>query len=128
MALVGARIVQGTDAAPIENGTIIVRNGRIEAVGPSATTKVPAGLRTIDAKGKTVIAGLWDMHAHSSQTDWAFPYLAGGVTTIRDMGGENEFLVPFRNAINAGTVLATCLPALSAAIDCGAWSLIGELT
>ncbi|MBP6717036.1 MAG: amidohydrolase family protein, partial [Acidobacteria bacterium] len=41
-----------------------------------------------------------------SQTDWAFPYLAGGVTTMRDLGGENEFLVPFRNAIAQGKVLA----------------------
>jgi len=105
-AVVGARIVQGTDAAPIENGTIVVRNGRIETVGESTTVKVPAGVRTIDAKGKTIIPGLWDMHAHSSQTDWAFPYLAGGVTTIRDMGGESEFLVPYRNAISADTVLA----------------------
>jgi imidazolonepropionase-like amidohydrolase len=68
--------------------------------------KIPAGTPVVDAKGKTIIPGLWDMHAHSSQTDWAFPYLAGGVTTIRDMGGENEFLVPYRNAIAAGEVLA----------------------
>jgi imidazolonepropionase-like amidohydrolase len=105
-ALTGARVVQGTDDAAIEDGVIVIRNGRIAAVGPASMTKVPSGVRVFDAKGKTIIPGLWDMHAHSSQTDWAFPYLAEGVTTIRDMGGENEFLVPFRNAINAGTVLA----------------------
>ncbi len=125
-ALVGARIVQGTDAAPIEDGTVVIRNGRIENVGPSATTKVPAGMRTIDAKGKTIIPGLWDMHAHSSQTDWAFPYLAGGVTTIRDMGGENEFLVPYRNAIKAGTVLAPRL-LLAGLVDAPGLGAFGHL-
>jgi imidazolonepropionase-like amidohydrolase len=104
-AVTGARIVEGTETAPIDDGTIIVRNGRIAAIGPSASTRIPAGMRRIDAKGKTIIPGLWDMHAHASQVDWAFPYLAGGVTTIRDMGGENEFLVPFRDAIASGKAL-----------------------
>jgi imidazolonepropionase-like amidohydrolase len=105
-ALTHARIVQGTDAPPIEDGTIVVRDGRIAAVGTAASVQVPPGVPATNLTGKTIIPGLWDMHAHASQTDWAFPYLAGGVTTIRDMGGENEFLVPFRNAIETGRVLA----------------------
>ena len=104
-ALVGARIVQATDAPPIERGTILVRDGRISAVGPQASTTVPAGVPRIDVTGKTVIPGLWDSHAHASQVDWAPVYLASGVTTIRDMGGEEAFLVAIRDAIASGAAL-----------------------
>ena len=45
--------------------------------------------------------GFWDMHAHASQIEWAPAYLAAGVTTIRDMGGERAFLVAFRDALAA---------------------------
>lgn len=105
-ALTGARIITGTEAPPIEDGVLVIRDGRIADVGTRVSVKIPAGMAVVDAKGKTITAGLWDSHAHSSQTDWAFPYLAGGVTTIRDLGGENEFLVPYRDAINAKKVLA----------------------
>jgi len=104
-ALVNARVVQGTAAPPIENGTIVIRDGRIVAVGPAATTPVPAGVRRVDATGTTVLPGLWDMHAHASQVDWAPVYLASGVTTIRDLGGDNEFLVAIRSAIRSGSAV-----------------------
>jgi imidazolonepropionase-like amidohydrolase len=100
-ALVGATIIDGTDRKPIERGTIIVRDGRIAAVGPSSTTLV-TGLPTVDATGKTIVPGLWDMHAHAAQIDWAPVYLASGVTTIRDMGGEMAFLSAVRDAIASG--------------------------
>jgi imidazolonepropionase-like amidohydrolase len=104
-ALVGGRVIQGTGQEPIESGTIVVRDGRIVAVGPRASTPVPPGVRAIDVTGKSVIAGLWDSHAHASQTDWAPVYLASGVTTIRDLGGEEPFLVAIRDAIASGAAL-----------------------
>lgn len=105
-AVFGVRVITGTAAPPIDGAVILIRDGRIEAVGPRAEIAIPKSTPVVYLSGHTVISGLWDMHAHSSQIDWAFPYLAGGVTTIRDMGGENEFLVPYRDAINAGKVLA----------------------
>jgi imidazolonepropionase-like amidohydrolase len=104
-ALVGGRVIQGTEQPPIERGTIIVRDGRIAAVGSQTSTPVPSGVPTIDVTGKSVIAGLWDSHAHASQTDWAPVYLASGVTTIRDMGGEEPFLIAMRDAIASGAAL-----------------------
>jgi imidazolonepropionase-like amidohydrolase len=104
-ALVGARIITGTGQPPIESGTIFVRDGRIAAVGPQGSTPVPAGVRGIDVTGKSVIAGLWDSHAHAAQTDWAPVYLASGVTTIRDLGGEEPFLIAMRDAIASGAAL-----------------------
>ena len=104
-ALVGARVIAGTNAPALENATVVVRAGRISAVGPTASTTVPRGMPIVDARGKTVIPGLWDMHAHASQVDWAPAYLASGVTTIRDMGGEEGFLVAIRDAIRSGKAL-----------------------
>ncbi len=104
-ALVGATVVTGADAVPISNATIVVRDNRIATVGPSASTPVPSGVPSVDAKGMTIVPGLWDMHAHAGQTDWAPAYLASGVTTIRDMGGEEAFLVAIRDAIDSGKAL-----------------------
>ncbi|MEZ5317147.1 MAG: amidohydrolase family protein [Vicinamibacterales bacterium] len=98
-ALVGARVIDGTGAAPIEDAVLVVRDGRIAAVGARGTTPVPAGLRTVDARGATIVPGLWDMHAHASQIEWAGAYLGAGVTAARDMGGEFGFLTAFRDAL-----------------------------
>lgn len=104
-ALVGARIVSGTMRPPIDGGTVLIRDGRIEAVGAEQGVVIPAGVRTIDARGKTIIPGLWDMHAHVALPEWGPEYLGVGVTTARDMGGERRFLVAFRDAIATGRVL-----------------------
>lgn len=104
-ALVGGTVITGTNAPPIDNATVVVRDGSIVAVGPSASTTVPRGVATVDVHGKFITAGLWDMHAHAGQTDWSLPYLAGGVTTIRDMGGEDALLVPYRDAVASGRAL-----------------------
>ncbi len=104
-ALTGATVVTGTDAAPIPNATIVIRDNRIAAVGPAASTPVPNGVPVTDAKGMTIVPGLWDMHAHAGQTDWAPVYLASGVTSIRDMGGEEQFLVAIRDAIDSGKAM-----------------------
>ena len=104
-ALVGAKIIDGTTNAPVQNGTVVVRDGKIAAIGPSGTVEIPRGAKTIDVRGKTIIPGLWDMHAHVALPEWGFAYLRAGVTTIRDMGGEKTFLTSFRDAIATGRVL-----------------------
>ena len=97
-AIVGARLVDPARDAPIVDGTIVVADGRIAAVGPRATTPLPAGVRTFDARGLSVVPGLWDLHAHAAQVEWGPAYLAAGVTTARDMGGEAAFLTAMRDA------------------------------
>lgn len=98
-ALVGATIVDGTGRAPTADGVLLVRDGRIAAVGPRGRITIPAGVPVVDAAGKTVIPGLWDMHTHVTQVEWAPVYLAAGVTTARDMGNEFDFITAFRDAI-----------------------------
>ena len=54
------------------------------------------------AAGKTVMPGLWDMHAHFEQVEWGPIYLAAGVTTVRDVGNELEFIAAVRDAVASG--------------------------
>ncbi len=105
VALVGATLIDGTGAAPVSDATVVVSDGRIVAAGPRATTPVPRGARRIDVAGKTIMPGLWDMHTHVMQMEWAAVYLAAGVTTVRDMGNNLYFIVPFRDAIAAHRTL-----------------------
>jgi len=104
-AIVGARIVDGTTRPPLENGVVLVREGRIAAVGPRQNVTLQASVRTIDARGKTIMPGLWDMHAHVALPEWGPAYLGVGVTAARDMGGEKSFLIAFRDAIASRRVL-----------------------
>lgn len=87
---------------PLANGTIVVIDGRIAGVGPARDVKVPADATVVNAAGKTIIPGLWDMHAHFEQVEWGPIYLASGVTTIRDVGNELEFVTSVRDAVAAG--------------------------
>jgi imidazolonepropionase-like amidohydrolase len=97
-ALVGGRLIDGTSAAPVNDATVLVRHGRIVAAGPRANVAVPSGVPTVDVAGKSILPGLWDMHAHVGQPEWGPAYLAEGVTTIRDMGGYMGILLALRDA------------------------------
>ena len=102
VALVGATLIDGSGRAAIPDATVIVADGQIVAAGPSATVKVPFDTRTFDVRGKTIVPGLWDMHAHLHQIEWVPVYIAAGVTSVRDMGNELPFVVSLRNAVDSG--------------------------
>ena len=98
-ALVGGNLVDGLSDVTQEDMTLIITDGRISKIGKRSEVAIPEGAEVIDVAGKTLIPGLWDMHAHSNQVQWAPAYLAGGVTTIRDNGNELEFATSFRDAV-----------------------------
>jgi imidazolonepropionase-like amidohydrolase len=64
LALTGARVINGTGAQPLEQATIVIANGRIEAVG--AKVKIPAGATRVDMSGKTIMPGIINAHGHLS--------------------------------------------------------------
>ena len=64
VALIGARVISGTGAAPIENATIIMAQGRISAVGPVASVTIPPGATRVNMAGKTILPGLISAHSH----------------------------------------------------------------
>jgi imidazolonepropionase-like amidohydrolase len=104
-AFTGATLIDGTGAAPIANATVVTRDGKILAAGPSDKVKVPSDVQRIDVAGKYIIPGLWDMHAHYEQVEWGPIYLAAGVTTVRDVGNEFDFITAVRDAVNSGAAL-----------------------
>jgi imidazolonepropionase-like amidohydrolase len=85
-AFVGARIVGAGSA--VEKATLIVRNGRIDAVGTDV--KVPAGMPQVDLTGKTIIPGLINAHAHVGDLSQLDLYARYGVTAVFSLGGEKE--------------------------------------
>ena len=92
--------------------TVVVRDGRITAVGPTASVRVPTEAQRIDGKGKFLMPGLAEMHAHVQgpnappelNRDIMFLYIANGVTTIRAMLGAPNQLV-LRDQLKKGEVL-----------------------
>jgi imidazolonepropionase-like amidohydrolase len=87
---------------PLANSTVVVIDGRITSVGPSNRVAVPQGATVVNAAGKTIIPGLWDAHAHFEQVEWGPIYLASGITTVRDVGNELEFVASVRDAVASG--------------------------
>src|SRR4029077_16409804 len=102
LAIVGGTLIDGTGSAPVADSAIVIEKGRIVSAGPRSEAKIPRGATKIDARGKTILPGLWDMHAHFEQVEWGPIYLAAGVTTVRDCGNEFEFLISVRDAIQNG--------------------------
>ncbi|HEY9232142.1 MAG TPA: amidohydrolase, partial [Blastocatellia bacterium] len=101
-AFTGATLIDGTGSAPIADSVVVIEGDRITAAGPRATIKIPPKATVIDMRGKTLLPGLWDMHAHYEQVEWGPIYLAAGVTTVRDVGNEFEFITAVRDAIYWG--------------------------
>jgi imidazolonepropionase-like amidohydrolase len=102
IALIGGTVIDGSGAKPIPDAVVVLRQSRIVAVGSRRTTAIPRDATRIELSGKYLVPGLWDMHAHYSQVDWGPAYLGAGVTTVRDVGNEFEFIKAVRSAISSG--------------------------
>jgi hypothetical protein len=91
-AITSVTVLTMTSDRPIRNATVVVRDGRISAVGPAGSTPVPADARRIDGRGMFLMPGLVDMHAHLFADEYAPEsaataelglYLALGTTSAR---------------------------------------------
>ena len=92
LAITGATLEDSTGAAAIPDSVILIENGVIKAVGARGKVRIPKDTKVLDATGKYAIPGLWDMHAHYEQVEWGPIYLAAGVTSVRDVGNEFDFI------------------------------------
>jgi imidazolonepropionase-like amidohydrolase len=117
VALTGARIVTMADKAGgiIDNGVIVITGDRITAIGKASSVTIPAGAKTIDVAGKTIIPGLVDAHAHGPQGDdelipqqnWSsIANLAFGTTTIHDPSSRAAEIFVAAEMQRAGKILA----------------------
>ena len=125
VAFVHAAVVPMDRERVLPDQTVVVVDGRIAALGPAATVKVPAGAVRVEARGRYLLPALSDMHVHvegeswnallsaeakaASKTvpfeDFLFPYVANGVTTVQVLSGTHE-LLPVRGRIAEGSMLA----------------------
>lgn len=101
-AITNVRVIDGTGAPARPNQTIVVRDGRIESIGSTAATTIPAGVQVIDGTGKSVMPGMVMVHEHffyptgpgvygNLAESFSRLYLAGGVTAMRTGGNMNGF-------------------------------------
>lgn len=124
VALTHVRVIDGTGAPPLENSTVVLSNGRIQAIGSAPATPVPRGAQVLDLTGYSIIPGLVGMHDHmfyggvknvlgssgfaESEMGFSFPrlYLASGVTTIRTAGAIDPSAdLRLKDQIDAGWVV-----------------------
>jgi enamidase len=117
VALTNAKIIDGTGAPARTGQTVVIRDGRIAAVGATGSVQVPTGAHVVDMSGHTIIPGLVGLHNHSyytggngraAQLSFSGPrlYLASGVTTIRTTGARSPYEeLNLRDEIEAGTVV-----------------------
>lgn len=113
-AFIGARIIDGAGKVAVENGSLVVRDGRVESVGPASEVKPPTGAQTINMAGKFIIPGLISAHVHVSDVQGLRPpaytdentlrqlgvFARYGVTTVLSLGGEKEPAFKLRDAQN----------------------------
>ncbi len=112
VALTHVRVVDGTGAPARDDQTVVLAGGRIQAVGPRASTPVPAGARALDLRGHTVIPGLVSLHEHT--------YLGGlGVTLPMNAGAHLYLALGVTTAMTAGSQLPHQELALKRRIDTG---------
>ena len=116
LALTHVLLIDGTGSAPKPDQTIVIRAGKIAAVGPAGSVQVPAGARTMDLNGSTLIPGLIGMHDHlfytaaggrAVQMSYTGPrlYLGSGVTTIRTTGSRSPYAeINLKDVVNHGFV------------------------
>ena len=122
VALTNVRVIDGTGAPARDGQTIVLKGGIIQSVGDGASAKIPAGARTMDLAGRTVMPGYVMLHEHLfypsgggaiyNEQGYSFPrlYLAGGVTTMRTAGNMAGYAdLNIRKAIDAGRMLGPAI-------------------
>lgn len=114
VALKGARIITMKGNQVIEEGTILIENNKIKAVGKTEEITVPAEAKIVDVTGKTIMPGMVDVHAHlrtspdgiSPQQDWSYlANLSFGVTTSHDPSSNTEMVFSQSEMLKAGRMV-----------------------
>ena len=114
LAITHAAVIDPAAGSLWMDQTVVIAGGRIQRVVPSANYRPEKGARIIEARGKFLIPGLWDMHVHiagiSADPNWSknviLPLLiAQGITGVRDMGGDLSVLRAWKLDIEAGKLL-----------------------
>ena len=101
LAFTNAKLFDAETGKTLPNMTVVVEGDRIKTVGRAHGVKVPKDAEVIDARDKTLMPGLWDMHVHVGPND-GLMHVAAGVTSVRDMANDTEALFALKARIDAG--------------------------
>jgi hypothetical protein len=111
-------VIDATGAPARRDMTVVVSGERISKIGRTGKVKVPEDSQVVDAAGKFLIPGLWDMHAHTLVKETFFAlYLANGVTGIRDMYNPLAQFAEWRREILEGKILGPRIVASHTIVD-----------
>jgi imidazolonepropionase-like amidohydrolase len=116
LAFTHVTVIDGTGAAPRRDQTVVITGDRIAALGRGGRLKPPVDAQTIDAAGRFLIPGLWDMHVHIA---WKFDlplFVANGVTGVRTMDGDPEYRL-WRNEVEVGALVGPRMVIASSIFD-----------
>jgi imidazolonepropionase-like amidohydrolase len=103
IVIVGGTLIDGNGGAPVKDAVVVIEGDRIVKVGPKNKIKYPATARVIEATGKYLLPGLIDMHVHYD--GWMGElFLAHGVTTVKDLGNDIEWISAMSADIERGKV------------------------
>lgn len=108
IAFVDVNVVTMTDERILAKQTVIVRNGKIMAMGAANQVTIPDSAYRIDGTDKYLMPGLADMHTHIYYQEDLLPYVANGVTTILNMGSPSTIL-QFREQVKRGEILGPAI-------------------
>jgi cytosine/adenosine deaminase-related metal-dependent hydrolase len=119
VAITHVTVIDATGAPPQPDMTVVLEDGRIARLGRSGTVRLPEKALVFDAKGKFLIPGLWDMHAHLAHDRFLDLFLANGVTGVRHMYTAPPILPVrrWREAVEDGRLLGPRIVMASRAID-----------
>lgn len=101
----GARLFVAESATMQPGMTVVMSGDRITAVGKDGSVAIPAGATVIDAAGKTLLPGLWDMHVHIQPGDDGLLHIAAGVTNARDMGNDTITALDLKKRFADGSLI-----------------------
>lgn len=108
LALIHVTVIDATGAPPKPGMTVVITGDRISALGKDGKVRLPESTQVIDASGKYLIPGLWDMHVHSMSYENGKRFLpmlaAHGITGVRDMGSPLEDVIRLRRETGEGKI------------------------
>jgi hypothetical protein len=103
-AITSATVIPMDRERVLRRHTVLVRDGRIAALGPDGRVRIPAGTTRIDGRGKFLVPGLADMHVHLLDRSELLAYAANGVTTVLNLHGLGRHLA-WRDSLARGLLL-----------------------
>jgi imidazolonepropionase-like amidohydrolase len=116
IALVGGNLISGAGDPVLRDAVIVVYQGKIETIAPREGFEIPKTATEVDVTGSWIIPGLIDGHVHSER--WALSrYVAAGVTTVRDVHGNQDSILTLREQASLGGMIAPRIYSAGAMID-----------